>query len=109
MGYDEPPIDYYESAAEHHVQNDVATGSVENISDDPVYTTEPPQTTDDKKDQTDYDASIAEVSMTTVEWVAQQLLIPPSEVDGTYPEEVHYMARKIDPCLDMCSSEDTLS
>ncbi|RDW32775.1 OPT oligopeptide transporter protein-domain-containing protein [Yarrowia lipolytica] len=96
MGYDEPPIDYYESAAEHHVQNDVASGSMENISDEVVYTTEPPQTTDEKKDQTDYDASIAEVSMTTVEWVAQQLLIPPSELDGSYPEDVHYMARKVE-------------
>ncbi|KAG5355494.1 Oligopeptide transporter 2 [Yarrowia sp. C11] len=42
------------------------------------------------------DTQIAEVSNSLLDFVAIQLEIPPSENDGTYPREVHFMAEKLE-------------
>lgn len=38
-------------------------------------------------------ADVLEITLHTEEWIAQKLLIPPSEIDGTYPLSVTTMSR----------------
>ncbi|AOW06920.1 OPT oligopeptide transporter protein-domain-containing protein [Yarrowia lipolytica] len=37
---------------------------------------------------------IEEVEPSLLDWVAQKLGVPPNDIDGTYPAEVHFMAEK---------------
>ncbi|KAB8285324.1 OPT oligopeptide transporter protein-domain-containing protein [Yarrowia lipolytica] len=54
---------------------------------------------DDPRDQDDDDsqvqAEVVEVDDSLIEWIAMKLGIPPSDFDGSYPREVHFMAEKL--------------
>ncbi|KAG5355101.1 Oligopeptide transporter 2 [Yarrowia sp. B02] len=50
---------------------------------------------DQEDDESDVQAEVVEVEADLVDWIAAKLGIPPSDVDGSYPREVLFMAEKL--------------
>ncbi|QNP96307.1 Oligopeptide transporter 5 [Yarrowia lipolytica] len=49
----------------------------------------------DEEDESDVQAEVVEIEEQLIEWMANKLGIPPSDKDGGYPLEVHFMAEKL--------------
>ncbi|KAG5373339.1 Sexual differentiation process protein [Yarrowia sp. C11] len=49
---------------------------------------------DGEEEEDEYQTKVEEVEDSVIEWLAMKLGVPPSDLDGSYPREVHFMAEK---------------